>query len=99
MNRNRVSSLFESLENRLFMHSGPLQVTSVLADNRGEILITLNQPIRASKKSAQWCLDAVDVCWQKKEPNIRDWEKPAAKEAYDFARAAYREVLAEATED
>lgn len=30
------------------MHAGPLQVTSVVADNRGEILITLNQAIRAS---------------------------------------------------
>ena len=38
----------EQLEDRLFLHTGPLQVTSVLADNRGEVIITLNQPIKAS---------------------------------------------------
>jgi cyclophilin family peptidyl-prolyl cis-trans isomerase len=38
----------EPLEGRMLLHTGPLQVTSVIADNRGEILITLNQPIRAS---------------------------------------------------
>jgi cyclophilin family peptidyl-prolyl cis-trans isomerase len=30
------------------MHTGPLQVTGVVADNRGEMIITLNQAIRAS---------------------------------------------------
>src|SRR5690606_17044417 len=25
-----------------------------------------DKPIRANKKSAQWCLDAVDVCWKAK---------------------------------
>jgi cyclophilin family peptidyl-prolyl cis-trans isomerase len=44
---NRNVSL-ETLENRLFMHTGPLKVNSVVADNRGEMLITLNQAIRAS---------------------------------------------------
>jgi hypothetical protein len=57
------------------------------------------KPIRASKKSAQWCLDAVDVCWKQKEKAIRDSEKKAAAEAYEVARAAYRKVLAEATEE
>jgi cyclophilin family peptidyl-prolyl cis-trans isomerase len=30
------------------MHEGPLQVSSVIADNRGEMIITLNQAIRPS---------------------------------------------------
>ncbi len=51
------------------------------------------KPIRANAQSAQWCLDAVDVCWKQKEPQIRDWEKAAAAEAYEHARAAYREIL------
>src|SRR5690606_26071746 len=54
-----------------------------------------DQPIRPSKRSAQWCLDAVDECWKQKEPQIRQWEKAAAAEAYEHARAAYRKILAE----
>jgi hypothetical protein len=57
------------------------------------------RPIRASKKSAEWCLKAVDVCWSQKAPRIRDWEKPTAAEAYEAARQAYRQILAESRED
>lgn len=56
------------------------------------------QPIRASKKSAQWCLDAVDVCWNSKQGQIRASEKEAAKKAYDVAREAYRKILGESAE-
>lgn len=57
------------------------------------------QPIRASKRSAQWCLDAVDVCWKKKEPAIRAEEKPQAAAAYQKSREAYREILGAAFDD
>lgn len=57
------------------------------------------KPIRASKRSAQWCLDAVDVCWKQKEPQTRAEEKEAAAAAYDVARAAYRRALEEAFDD
>lgn len=57
------------------------------------------KPIRASKRSAQWCLDAVDKCWSQKESKIRDTEKTAAKDAYDHAREAYRKILAESFDD
>ena len=53
------------------------------------------KPIRASKRSAQWCLDAVDVCWKKKMSQTRRPEQEAAKAAYDVAREAYRKILAE----
>lgn len=53
-------------------------------------------PIRASKRSAQWCLDAVDVCWQHKSPAIREGaERDAAAAAYEVAREAYRKILGE----
>ena len=48
MSANVRSPLVESLEGRVFLHSGPLQVTGVVADNRGEMIISLNQPIRPS---------------------------------------------------
>jgi hypothetical protein len=57
------------------------------------------KPIRASKKSAQWCLDAVDVCWNQKVKQTRESEKAAAKAAYDVARQAYARVLKEAHDD
>ena len=59
------------------------------------IFVTVDgKPIRASKRSAQWCVDAVDVCWKSKEPQIRDSEKEQAKAAYDVAREAYKKILA-----
>ena len=57
------------------------------------------KPIRASKRSAQWCLDAVDVCWKSKEPRIRESEKVEAAAAYEVAREAYRRIIAESHDD
>ena len=52
-------------------------------------------PIRANRKSAEWCIEAVDVCWKAKENNIRPAERETARIAYDQAAEIYREVLAE----
>ncbi|HLJ10611.1 MAG TPA: CehA/McbA family metallohydrolase [Planctomycetaceae bacterium] len=57
------------------------------------------QPIRASKKSAEWCLKAVDVCWNAKVGSIRASEVDDARAAYDKARAVYAKVLKEARDD
>lgn len=57
------------------------------------------RPIRASRRSAQWCLEAVDVCFRAKSPKIRDSERPAAAEAFEAARQAYRRILAESAAD
>jgi hypothetical protein len=57
------------------------------------------KPIRASKRSAQWCLDAVEQCWKSKSPQTRDTEKQAARDAYDHARTAYRQILEVAHDD
>jgi hypothetical protein len=54
------------------------------------------RPIRASRQSAQWCLSAVDRCWEQKGPRIRAREREAARLAYDHARARYRTILSEA---
>jgi hypothetical protein len=56
-------------------------------------------PIRTSKRSAQWCLDAVDRCWESKSPAIRESELAAARAAYDHARTVYRRILSEAHDD
>jgi hypothetical protein len=61
-----------------------------------------DKPIRVSKRSAEWCLKAIDKCWQEKTnpknpyaQKIREKEQPAAKEAYDKARVEYRRILQE----
>lgn len=55
------------------------------------------KPIRASRRSAEWCLAAVSQCWSQKAPRIRDSEKDAAQKAYDHAREVYRERLRESS--
>ncbi|HEY3556989.1 MAG TPA: CehA/McbA family metallohydrolase [Kribbella sp.] len=47
------------------------------------------QPIRASRRSAQWLHDSVDALWKAKSGFIRDSERTAAREAYDAAQATY----------
>ena len=56
-----------------------------------------DKPIRASRRSAEWCLAAVNQCWSQKAPRIRDSEKDAAQKAYDHAREVYRERLRESS--
>ncbi len=53
------------------------------------------KPIRASRRSAEWCLKGVDQCWKQKEPKIRDNEKADARKAFDLARDTYQKILAE----
>jgi len=57
------------------------------------------KPIHASKKSAQWCRDAVDVCWKSKVNRFRETELNAAESAYDQAREYYDEVITSAHDD
>lgn len=54
-----------------------------------------SQPLRASRRSAQWCRRGVDVLWSQKEPRIRPAERAAAATAYDHARKAYDRIIAE----
>ena len=64
------------------------------------IFVTVaGKPIRASKASADWCLNAIDQCWSQKSPGIRDPEMKAARAAYDVARVAYRKILEESAQD
>lgn len=57
------------------------------------------QPIRTSKRSAEWCLESVDRCWTSKSPIIREEEREAARIAYDHARNVYRAILQKAHDD
>lgn len=57
------------------------------------------KPIRASRKSAEWCRAAVDQCWSMKENAIHEEDKDAARAGYDVARKAYDAIIAESTND
>ncbi len=52
-------------------------------------------PVRASRRSAQWCLKSVDQCWSQKQRFIAPAEMPDALAAYAHAREAYRKRLGE----
>ncbi len=54
-----------------------------------------DKPIRASRRSAEWCLTAVNQCWTQKAPAIRPAERAAARDAYDHAREVYKRLIAE----
>jgi hypothetical protein len=57
------------------------------------------QPIRASKRSAEWCLRGVDQCWISKEHAYLGGEKEQARAAYEHARQAYQQIFNEAKSD
>jgi hypothetical protein len=58
-----------------------------------------NRPIRASRRSAEWCEKAVEVCWNSKQNQIRPDEREAAKAAYDKAAEIYRSIRDESIAD
>ena len=58
-----------------------------------------DQPIRASRRSAEWCLKAVEKCWQSKQANTYDRDRDEAKAAYDFAKREYQTIIAESYDD
>jgi hypothetical protein len=54
-----------------------------------------DQPVRASKRSAEWCVKAVEQCWSQKERTYKAEEKEDARAAYEHARQVYRKILGE----
>ena len=64
-------------------HTNPI---FVLVDGR---------PIRTSRRSAHWCADGVERCWEQKQRFIKADEMADAKAAYEHARTVYRQLIAE----
>ena len=69
----------------------------VLASSHTNPIFVLvgDKPVRASRRSAEWCREAVDRCWKMKRARIRDSEKDAARRAYDHARRVYEQIVIE----
>ena len=53
------------------------------------------KPIRASRRSAEWCLKGVDQCWSQKQRFIASGEMDDARAAYEHARQTYRRLITE----
>ena len=57
--------------------------------------IVAGKLVRASRASAEGCLNAVNQCWTQKSPRMRPRELPDARLAYDHAREVYRRLITE----
>jgi hypothetical protein len=57
------------------------------------------KPIRASRRSAEWCLKGVEQCWSQKEKFIQGGELEQAKNDYQHARDVYSKILGECEVD
>jgi len=62
-------------------------------------IIVGSKPIRASRRSAEWCLRGVDRCWSQKEQFIAAGEKDEAAADYEHARQVYRGRIQESDVD
>lgn len=77
-----------------FQQSAWVAVRILPSMHSNPIFVEVDQaPIRANPRSAQWCLDAVEVCWNQKSPRFRGSEQTAARAAYDKARDVYAAIL------
>jgi hypothetical protein len=57
------------------------------------------KPVRASKRSAQWLRQAVDVCFRQKVGRVRLEEQGEMIRAYDHARSTYDRLIGESPVD
>ncbi|HYI96875.1 MAG TPA: CehA/McbA family metallohydrolase [Bryobacteraceae bacterium] len=57
------------------------------------------KPVRASKRSAQWLREAVDICFKQKVGRVRLNEQGEMTRAYDHARKTYDRLIAESPVD
>ncbi len=59
-------------------------------------VIVAEQPIRASRRSALWCIACIEQLWRVREKNIAPAEREEAKRTFDSAKEIYRRIAAEA---
>ena len=80
-------------------HSSWIAMRILYASHTNPIFVIVdNKPIRASKKSAEWCLQAVDICWKQKQVKITEDEKEAALQDYQWAQKYYQKISSESNQ-
>ena len=102
--RGHGLSLDDNLDNKLLSSSGVCcrQVAArVLPSSHTNPIFVIvgDKPIRAFRRSLQWCLESVDQCWSQKIRFLKEEEMEQAKLDYEHARKVYRERLAECEVD
>jgi hypothetical protein len=65
------------------LHTNPIRV------------LTADRPIRASRRSAQWCLGVIEQLWRSKSNAIAKEEVAAAERAFEEAKEFYRRTARE----
>ena len=68
------------------MHTNPVEV------------IVGDQPIRASRKSALWCIGTIEQLWRVREKTIAESERKEAERTFQWAIERYRKIAAECPE-
>ncbi len=58
-------------------------------------VLVAGKPVRASKRSVEWCLKGVEQCWSQKQRFIKPAEMEDAKQAYAHALETYTKLLGE----
>jgi hypothetical protein len=62
-------------------------------------VLVAGKPIRASRRSAQWCIEVIDLLWKNRERAIAEAERPAARATFDRTLAKYRQIASESLAD
>jgi hypothetical protein len=84
--------------NYALQHSAWIAMRIYPSVHTNPVFVIVDQkPIR-SRKSAEWCRQAVDQCWKMKQENIRSGERAAAEAAYNKAREIYDKIVLESSD-
>lgn len=65
------------------LHTNPIRV------------LVADRPIRASHRSAEWCIAVIEQLWRTRATKIAEAERSAAERAFEEANAFYRRIAAE----
>ena len=77
-------------------HSSWIALRILASSHTNPIFVLVDdKPIRASRRSAEWCRQSVDRCWQEKERFIAHAEMQDAIAAYNHARETYDRLITE----
>jgi len=80
----------------LMARSGWMALRIYPSSHSNPVFVKINNKPIQEKRSAEWCLEALNQCWKMKEPNIRTEEKAAAEIAYENARRIYKKMIEDA---
>jgi len=81
-------------------HSSWIALRILPSVHSAPIIVSVGgKPVRASRRSAQWCLECIEVLWHKHSWRIRESERGAAEAAWNHARNTYRTIASECAVD